>query len=182
MPLTKRSLEDRARKIKLLLLDVDGVLTDGRMYYLPRPNGGVFETKGFHSLDGYGIRLAHEAGLRTGLITGRNSLAVEQRAKELKIEFVRQDALEKLDPYKKILRAANLDDEAVCYVGDDVVDLPILTRVGLAVGVSSGHLLLRRYVHYWTRRPGGFGAVREVIELILTAQGKWSGILKKYLK
>ena len=174
-------LRARARKIKLLLMDVDGVLTDGRIYYLPSLRGGLFETKTFHSRDGLGIRLAHEAGLKTGIITGRSSPALEHRVKELGIHFLQQDALEKLAPYEKIRRAARLEDEEVCYIGDDVVDLPLLRRVGLAVGVGDGHERLRRHVHYWTRRPGGAGAVRETIELILTAQGKWNAVLRRYL-
>ena len=179
MPLTVKQLRARARKIKLLLMDVDGVLTDGRIYYLPRPGGGIFETKTFHSRDGLGLRFAREAGLRMGIISGRSSPAVAYRAKELGIEFVQESALDKLRPYEKVVRAANLRDEEVCYVGDDIVDLPVLKRVGLAVGVGSGHALLRRHVHYWTRQPGGLGAVRETIELILSAQGKWKAVCKR---
>ncbi len=182
MPLTSRQLRQRARKIKLLLMDVDGVLTDGRIYYLPRSSGGILETKTFDSRDGLGIRLAHQAGLKTGMISGRSSPVVEYRAKELGMHFLEQNALEKLAPYEKILHAANLRDEEVCCVGDDIVDLPLLKRSGLAVGVSSGDPRLRRHVHYWTRRPGGRGAVRETIELILSAQGKWNSIIDPFLK
>jgi len=172
----------RAKKVKLLLLDVDGVLTDGNIYYLPLPGGGMMETKGFHSRDGLGIRLAHHAGLKTGIITGRASPVIEFRAKELGIHFLEQNALEKLAPYERILNATGLTDEEVCYVGDDIVDLPLLKRVGLAVCVANGDEFLRRHVHLWTRRAGGRGAVREAIELILTAQGKWNAILKSYLQ
>jgi 3-deoxy-D-manno-octulosonate 8-phosphate phosphatase (KDO 8-P phosphatase) len=182
MPLTSKQLQARARKIKLLLMDVDGVLTDGRFYYLPRPGGGLVETKGFHSRDGLGFRLAHQAGLRTGFITGRSSPVIEHRVKELGVHFLKQDAREKLEPYLEILQAARLQDEEVCYVGDDIVDLPLLIRVGLAVGVAGSHKLLHRYVHYMTRQPGGMGAVRETIELILSAQGKWDAALKRYLR
>ncbi len=177
MPISRTQLLQRARNVKLILMDVDGVLTDGRIYYLLRPGGGMFETKTFHSRDGLGIRFAHEAGLKTGILTGRSSPAVEYRAKELGIHFVQEEALDKLAPYEKILRAASLRDEEICYIGDDVVDLPVLKRVGLAVGVADGHPLLRRHVHHCTRLPGGRGAVRETIELILTAQGKWPSIL-----
>ncbi len=182
MPLTARQLRARARRIKLLLMDVDGVLTDGRIYYVPGPKGGLMETKAFHSRDGLGLRLAHAAGLKTGIISGRGSPVVEHRAKELGIHFLQQGALEKLAPYQKILRAAGLRDEEVCYVGDDIVDLPILRRVGLAVGVRDGHPLLRRHAHYVTKRPGGRGAIREVLELLLAAQGKWNPVLKRYLR
>lgn len=179
--MTAAQLRARARKIKLLLMDVDGVLTDGRIYYLPNPHGGMFETKTFHSRDGLGLRFAHEAGLKTGILSGRSSPVVEYRAKELGIHFVQEAALEKLEPYQKMLHAAGLKSEQVCYMGDDIVDLPVLTRAGLAVGVNGGHPVLRRHVHYWTRNPGGLGAVREVVELILEAQGKWKGILGRHL-
>jgi 3-deoxy-D-manno-octulosonate 8-phosphate phosphatase (KDO 8-P phosphatase) len=182
MPIGAKQLRARARKIKLLLMDVDGVLTDGRIYYVPRPQGGLMETKTFHSRDGLGLRLAHAAGLKTGIISGRGSPVVEHRAKELGIHFLQQEALAKLAPYQKILRAAGLRDEEVCFVGDDVVDLPLLKRVGLAVGVGDGHPFLRRHVHYWTKNPGGRGAVRETIELILQAQGKWKRVLRSYLR
>ncbi len=185
MPISSQQIRRRARKIKLLLMDVDGVLTDGRIYYLPRTRGGpgegLLETKTFHSRDGLGIRLAHEAGLKTGIISGRSSPVVELRAKELGIHFVQQNVLEKLRPFEKILHSANVRAEQVCYMGDDIVDLPVLRRVGLAVGVGSGHPLLRRHVHYWTRRPGGLGAVRETIELILAAQGKLDPVVNHYL-
>ena len=185
----RADIKARARKIQLLLLDVDGVLTDGRIYYVPADSGsrsrgtrsGLIETKGFHSRDGLGVRFAHRAGLRLGIISGRESPVVEHRAHELGIEFVRQARLDKLTPYLEILEEANLRDEQVCYVGDDLVDLPLLVRVGLAVGVSGGHPLLSRYVHYVTRAPGGLGAVRETIELILSAQGKFQTILDGYL-
>jgi 3-deoxy-D-manno-octulosonate 8-phosphate phosphatase (KDO 8-P phosphatase) len=182
MRISSKELRQRARKIKLLLMDVDGILTDGRLYFVPAPRGGFVETKTFNSRDGLGIRIAHEAGLKSGIISGRRSPAVEYRVKELGIHYVRQDVLEKLEPYESILRAARLPDAAVCYMGDDLVDLPILKRAGLAVGVSDGHPLLRRHVHYLTRQPGGLGAVRETIELILAAQGKLAPVLDYYLR
>jgi len=184
-----KDLRARARKIKLLLMDVDGVMTDGRIYYLPhvRTTGGtrnrrMVETKAFDSRDGLGLRLAIDAGLKTGIISGRGSPVVEYRARELGIHFIVQDSLEKLLPYRTILRDARLNDEDVCFIGDDIVDLPVLKRVGLAVGVGNGHPLLRRHVHYWTRCPGGMGAVRETIELILSAQGKLDAIVRRYLR
>ncbi len=182
MPLASKQLRARARKIKLLLMDVDGVLTDGRFFYVPSAGGRLVETKGFHSRDGLGFRLAHQAGLKTGFISGRSSPAVEHRAKELGVHFLKQNAREKLEPYQQILGESGLKDEEVCYVGDDIVDLPLLRRVGLAVGVSDGHRLLRRHVHYVTRQAGGNGAVRETIELILSAQGKWEAVLEHYLR
>jgi len=183
------AIKARARKIKLLLMDVDGVLTDGRIYYVPADPGSryrgtrpsLIETKTFHSRDGLGLRFAHQAGLRTGILSGRESPVVEHRARELGIHFIRQGAREKLAPYREILEEAGLRDEQVCYVGDDLVDLPVLVRVGLAVGVGDGHPLLTQYVHYVTRAPGGLGAVRETIELILSAQGKFQPVLDRYL-
>jgi 3-deoxy-D-manno-octulosonate 8-phosphate phosphatase (KDO 8-P phosphatase) len=163
-------------------MDVDGVLTDGRFFYVPRPGGALVETKAFHSRDGLGFRIAHQAGLKTGFISGRSSPVVEHRAKELGVHFLKQNAREKLDPYQEILKEAHLKNEEVCYLGDDIVDLPVLTRVGLAVGVADGHRFLRRYVHYITRQPGGTGAVREAIELILSAQDKWDAVLEHYLR
>ena len=167
-------------------MDVDGVMTDGRIYYVSHPRRSspeaFLETKAFHSRDGLGIRLAHEAGLKTGLISGRGSPVVEYRARELGLDYIEQNALEKLAPYEKILREARLEDAQVCYLGDDVVDLPVLKRVGLAVGVADGHEFLRKHVHYWTRRPGGAGAVRETVELILSAQGKLRPIVQSYVQ
>jgi 3-deoxy-D-manno-octulosonate 8-phosphate phosphatase (KDO 8-P phosphatase) len=182
MPISPTEIRKRARNVKLLLMDVDGVMTDGRIYYVPSPKGGFVETKTFHSRDGLGLRFAHDAGLRTGIISGRRTPVVDYRVRELGIHFVRQDFLEKLAPYQSILKDAGLSDAAVCYVGDDLVDLPILKRAGLAVGVSNGHPLLRRYVHYITRSPGGLGAVRETIELILAAQGKLKPLVQHYLR
>lgn len=172
MPITRKQLLARARQIKLLLMDVDGVMTDGSIYYVPDAQGGLFETKSFNSRDGLGIRMAHAAGLKTGIITGRGSPAIERRVKELRIDFLEQNALDKIGPYEKIRRAAKLRDDEVAYVGDDIVDLPILERVGLAVVVGDGDPLLKPYAHFWTRNRGGRGAVREAIDLILTAQGK----------
>jgi len=171
----------RGKKVKLLLLDVDGVMTDGKFYYVTGADGPL-ETKGFDSRDGLGLRLAHHAGLKSGIITGRGSLVIEWRVKDLGIHFLEQNALEKIGPYEKICAAAEASDEEVCYVGDDLTDLPLLKRVGLAVAVANADDLVRKYAHFCTKRAGGSGAVREAIELILTAQGKWAGIVKNYLR
>jgi 3-deoxy-D-manno-octulosonate 8-phosphate phosphatase (KDO 8-P phosphatase) len=177
-----RKLLARAKKIKLLLMDVDGVMTDGKFYYVPRPGGGMLETKAFDSRDGLGLRLAHHAGIKTGIITGRSSQVIEARVKDLGIHFLQENALEKIEPYERIRHAAQVEDEEVCYVGDDITDLPMMTRVGLGVCVANGDDLLREHAHFCTRRAGGNGAVREAIELILTAQGKWDDILNNYLR
>ena len=181
MPLTPQQVRRRACKIKLLLLDVDGVMTDGRIYYVPRPEGGMFETKTFHSRDGIGIRYARDSGIKVGIISGRGSETVRYRAAELKLDFIEENSLKKIPPYERILQAAGVKDDEVCYVGDDLVDLPILKRVGFAVCVQNGHSLLRRHVHYVTKAPGGLGAVRETIEIILDAQGKWKPVVDRYL-
>ena len=189
MPLTKKQLQLRASKIKLLLTDVDGVLTDGRIFYVPLPassraSGGeirMVETKCFDSRDGLGFRMAKRAGLKIGFISGRASPAVQQRARELNIEFLEENVLEKIPAFERVLAASGLKEEEICYLGDDVVDLPILKRVGLAIGISSGMPVLRQHVHYWTKRSGGRGAAREAIDLILNAQGKLDGFMKYYL-
>jgi len=180
MPRYSRALLARARKIKLLLMDVDGVMTDGKIYYVPGAGGELLETKGFDSHDGMGLRFAHYGGITTGIITGRSSPAITARARDLGIRFLEQNFLEKLAPYEKIRAAAGVDDAEVCFIGDDITDLPLVARVGLGVAVANASAFLRRHAHFCTHRPGGQGAVRETIELILTAQGKWQGILESY--
>ncbi len=163
----------RAKKIRVLLMDVDGVLTDGRIWLLSRRDGTASEIKGFSAYDGAGLKLARAAGLRTGLITGRESSAVAQRARECEIEFVFQGRATKLSAYEEILRATGASDREVAYIGDDLPDLPLLQRAGLAVAVANAAPEVKRAAHYVASRSGGDGAVREVIELIVKAQGKW---------
>jgi 3-deoxy-D-manno-octulosonate 8-phosphate phosphatase (KDO 8-P phosphatase) len=162
-----------AKKIRVLLMDVDGVLTDGQVWLLSRKDGTASEIKGFSAYDGAGLKLARAAGLRTGLITGRESTAVTQRARECEIEFVYQGRAAKLPAYEEILRATGATDQEVAYVGDDLPDLPLLERAGLAVAVANAVPEVKRAAHFVTSRAGGEGAVREVIELIVKAQGKW---------
>ena len=168
----------RAKAVRLLLMDVDGVLTDGRIWLQSWPDGTAHEIKGFSAYDGAGLKLARAAGLRTGVITGRTSAAVTQRAKEAEIEFVYQGRGEKIPAYEEILRAANLKDEQVAYIGDDLPDLPVLARVGLAIAVANAVPEVKRAAHYVTKAVGGNGAAREVVELILKSQGKWTAVLK----
>jgi 3-deoxy-D-manno-octulosonate 8-phosphate phosphatase (KDO 8-P phosphatase) len=167
------SVSARAKKIRVLLMDVDGVLTDGRIWLLSRRDGTASEIKGFSAYDGAGLKLARAAGLRTGLITGRESSAVAQRARECEIEFVYQKRATKTGSYEEILQATGASDQEVAYVGDDLPDLPLLQRAGLAVAVANAAPEVKRAAHYITSRSGGEGAVREVIELIVKAQGKW---------
>ena len=169
----------RARKIRVLLMDVDGVLTGGQVYLLPQLDGTAIEMKAFHSQDGAGLKLARDAGLRTGVISGRDSAAVTRRAAEVGMEFVYQGRAEKLSAYEEILRVAGVRDAEVAYIGDDLPDLPILERVCLAIAVANAVEEVRRAVHHVTRRTGGDAGVREAIEGILKAQGKWRYVSKK---
>ncbi|MBI5966764.1 MAG: HAD-IIIA family hydrolase [Deltaproteobacteria bacterium] len=168
----------RAKSIRLLLLDVDGVLTDGRVVY----DGGGRELKFFHIKDGHGIKLLQRAGLAVGILSGRRSSAVRLRAKELGIDLLQQKALDKAKVLEAILRKKKIRAEQVCFVGDDLVDLPVFSRVGLAVAVADSVEDVKAHAHYITHRPGGQGAVREVCEMILKAQGKWERVTQKYFK
>jgi 3-deoxy-D-manno-octulosonate 8-phosphate phosphatase (KDO 8-P phosphatase) len=160
-------------------MDVDGVLTDGHVYLQSFPGGEALELKAFHSHDGAGLKLARLAGIRTGVITGRDSAAMTRRAKENGIEFVYQGREEKLAPYEEILRLAGIADAEVAFIADDLPDLPVLRRVGLAVAVANAVPEIKTLAHLVTERPGGQGAVREVIEFILKAQGKWLSVAPK---
>jgi 3-deoxy-D-manno-octulosonate 8-phosphate phosphatase (KDO 8-P phosphatase) len=169
-------MKNRLGKIRLLLLDVDGVLTDGRITYDSQGR----ETKSFDVKDGHGLKLLQRAGLSVGIITGRSSSIVELRARELGIEILYQGAKSKLGPYEEILQQLGLRDEEVAYVGDDLVDLPILQRAGFAVTVADGVEDLKGLVHYVTVRPGGRGAVREVCDLLLKESGCWEEVTRRY--
>jgi 3-deoxy-D-manno-octulosonate 8-phosphate phosphatase (KDO 8-P phosphatase) len=159
-------------------MDVDGVLTDGRIWLQSWPDGSAHEIKGFSAYDGAGLKLALAAGLRTGVITGRESAATTRRAKEADIEFVFQGRGEKLPAYEEILRTAKLKDEEVAYIGDDLPDLAVLSRVGLAIAVANAVPEVKRAAHYVTKSSGGNGAAREVVEMLLKSQGKWTAVLK----
>ena len=160
----------KAAKIKLLLLDVDGVLTDGRIIIDDR---GV-ETKQFHVRDGQGIALLKRAGIEIGFVTGRSSAVVRHRAKDLGVSLVYQGVGNKLACYETIKRRQGLKDEAIAYVGDDLIDVPVLLKAGLAVAVADGWPELSSSADYVTAAAGGQGAVREIAELLLKAQRKWS--------
>jgi 3-deoxy-D-manno-octulosonate 8-phosphate phosphatase (KDO 8-P phosphatase) len=163
----------RARKIRVLLMDVDGTLTPGYVCLQTFPDSSVAEMKMFNAHDGAGVKLASVMGLRTGLITGRDSPANARRAREMGMEFVIQGQPKKLESYKAILTRAGVTDDEVAYIGDDLPDLPLLGRAGLAVAVADAVVEVKRVAHYVTTVRGGEGAVREVVELILKAQGKW---------
>jgi 3-deoxy-D-manno-octulosonate 8-phosphate phosphatase (KDO 8-P phosphatase) len=170
-------IERRASRIKLLLMDCDGVLTDGRITLLE--NGD--EEKSFHTRDGHGLVLLHRAGLRSGIISGRTSMVVERRARELGMHYVRQGTWDKIKDFEELLAEATLEAHEVAYIGDDVTDIPLLQRSELAIAVADATAETRAAAHYTTGLPGGFGAVREVCELILKAQGRWSELMRKYM-
>jgi 3-deoxy-D-manno-octulosonate 8-phosphate phosphatase (KDO 8-P phosphatase) len=172
------TLLERARKTRLLIMDVDGVLTDGRIIY----DYDGHELKVFDVKDGHGIVMAHRAQLRTALISGRESEVIARRAQELGIELVFQKIWNKLEVYEKILSDYQLMHDEVAYIGDDLVDIPLLRRVGLAVAVADAVDEVKVACHVITQRPGGQGAVREVIELILRAQGHWDNLMERYTK
>ena len=167
---------EKAKAIKLLILDVDGVLTDGRIIYDDK--GG--ELKCFDVKDGHGIKLLMRSGIELGIISGRESRAVGYRAKELGISILYQRIFDKVRVYEKILEEKGLADNQVCFIGDDLVDMPLLKRVGFSVAVVDGSEYLKEVVDYVTVKNGGNGAVREVCELILKAQDKWGMLTEKY--
>ncbi|MGH8070691.1 MAG: KdsC family phosphatase [Candidatus Entotheonellia bacterium] len=172
------TLLERARKTRLLIMDVDGVLTDGRI--IQDCHG--HELKVFDVKDGHGIVMAHRAKLRTALISGRESETITHRAQELGIELVFQKIWNKLEVYEKLLVDTQLMHDEVAYIGDDLVDIPLLRRVGFAVAVADAVDEVKAASHLITRRPGGQGAVREVIELILRAQSHWDTLLERYTR
>ena len=173
-------LLDRASKIRLLLLDCDGVMTNGKIYFLPDGRGGIFETKGFDSHDGIALRWAKAAGIELGIISGRQSAAVEERARSLGMKYLYQGRTDKMPLFEEILEDSGLKSEQIAFVGDDVTDLPLLLRVGLAAAPINSRPEALEVAHFRTSLPGGRGAVRDVIELLLRAQGHWSKIMEQY--
>ena len=170
-------LVDRCRRIELILSDVDGVLTDGGIWY---DNQGV-ELKGFNIRDGLGIKLWQRAGFKFGVLTARTSHIVKLRAVELGIDIVRQGFEDKLPVTKDILRERGLAPEQVCYIGDELTDLPVIRFVGLGVAVGDAAEEVRAAAAHTTRLSGGHGAVRELVETILKAKGRWDDVIQRYL-
>ena len=166
------------KNIKFVIVDVDGVLTDGTIYI----DSQGCETKAFSVLDGTGISYLHRGSIKTAIISGRNCNAVTHRAKELGIEDVYQGIKNKLDAYNQLLEKYALRDEEICYIGDDLIDLPILYRVGFSVAVANASPIVKRQSDYVTKARGGYGAVREVAEKILRFQDKWHLIMERYQK
>ena len=174
----------RAAKIKVLLMDVDGVLTDGKLYYLPGSGemvGKMVEAKGFNSHDGLGLHFCFAAGILTGVISGRESPGVVERARMLNMKYVYQGLLDKVASYEEVLANAKVTGDQVAFVGDDFTDVPLFRRSGLAVAVANAREEIKDIAHYVTTARGGEGAIREVVELILKAQGVWEPVLQKYL-
>lgn len=170
----------RARQIKLLLLDCDGVLTDGGLYYSFDGKRVLEGAKVFHIHDGQGLKLAREAGLKVGIISGRISPALTARARDLQIDYLHQGIDDKLSVYEQIKTDEGLADDKIAYVGDDLPDLPIMRRAGLAFAVADAVEEVRERAHFVTNKPGGRGAAREVVELLLKAQDKWRDSLQRY--
>ncbi len=196
---------ERARKIKLLLFDVDGVLTDGTLWFFPAPAGAhlptqqhaqqhggeggfgivsqnMVEAKGFHAHDGAAVSLARLAGIKCGLITKRISETVALRARDLKLEYARQGIQDKLTVFEEILAQEGLRPDEAAYVGDDVIDLPVMRACGLAVAVANARAEVKEEAHYITEHQGGRGALRDAVEYILKAQGKWEEVVRVYIR
>lgn len=173
-------LNELASKVKLLLMDVDGVMTDGHLYNVPDATGKMVETKGFDSQDGIALQWANWSGIRTGLISGRVSPATLERATQCKFAYVYQGHIEKIPILEEIMADAKVERDEIAYIGDDLTDIVVMRRVGLAIATANARDQVKSAAHYVTRQPGGSGAVREVVELILQAKGLWADILKKY--
>lgn len=173
------ALKRRASQIKIILMDVDGTMTDGSVTLLSQPDGSALEIKTFDAHDGQGLTLAHTAGLRTGCITGRESPALLRRAREMKMDFVYMKIALKMPAYEEILQKAGVPDSAVAFIGDDLPDIPLMRRVGLAVAVGDAVPEVKKVAHYTTKALAGRGAVREAIELILKSKGIFEELIDK---
>jgi 3-deoxy-D-manno-octulosonate 8-phosphate phosphatase (KDO 8-P phosphatase) len=167
---------DKMRQVELVIFDVDGVLTDGRLYYDNHGN----EFKAFHAKDGHGMKTLQRSGIPIAIITARGSLLVENRMKDLEIAHVFQNSRDKLRVFQQLIHTLGISPEAVCYVGDDLLDLPVMRQVGLAIGVKDAHFSIQQQAHWLTQVTGGQGAAREVCDAILHAQGKLASILASY--
>lgn len=176
--MTEAEIQSRAARIKLFLMDCDGVLTDARIWILE--NGE--DQKGFNTRDGLGLELLHRAGLQSGIISGRVSSAVTRRAERLGMKYVRQGCEDKEQAFAEIVSSAGLTNAEVAFAGDDLNDIPLMVQSGLGIAVADAALETREHAHYVTTAHGGHGAVREAIELILKAQGRWDEVVRRYLR
>jgi 3-deoxy-D-manno-octulosonate 8-phosphate phosphatase (KDO 8-P phosphatase) len=173
------ALKKRAAQIKVLLMDVDGTMTDGSVTLLSQPDGTALEIKSFDAHDGQGLTLAQTAGLHTGCITGRESAALLRRAHEMKMEFIYMRQPLKMLAYEEIVKKAGVPESAVAFIGDDLPDIPLMRRVGLAVAVGDAVPEVKKAAHYTTKAHGGDGAVREAVELVLKSKGIWEAMIDK---
>jgi len=173
--------EERAKNIKVLIFDVDGVLTDGQIWVVPGPDGKGIESKGFAAHDGLGITLGRLGGLRIGIITKRNSQTVAIRARDLKLEFVYQGQAHKMKAIREILVKTGYSIDQLAYVGDDIVDLPVMRQCGLSIATDNARQQVKDAAHYITPKPGGHGAGRDAIDFILSAQGTLERVIEDYL-
>jgi 3-deoxy-D-manno-octulosonate 8-phosphate phosphatase (KDO 8-P phosphatase) len=172
----KKNIKEKLERIKLLILDVDGVMTDGRIIM----DSEGRELKNFDVRDGHGLKLLQRYGIKIAILTGRQSKVVEYRAKDLEIDDVYQGVFNKKDVFEKILKKHKLSASSVAYLGDDIVDIPVLKRVGFSAAVADAVDVVKKSVDYITKNTGGNGAVRELCEMILQAQDKWLEVAKKY--
>ena len=174
------NIDERAARVKLLLMDVDGVMTNGKLYNVPGPDGKMHETKGFDSQDGIALQWLNWYGVKTGVISGRESPATAERARQVKMTYVYQGHIEKIPILEEILKDAGIDGRQVAYIGDDFTDVVIMRRVGLAIATANARPEVKGAAHHVTEAPGGSGAVREVAEMLLKAHGNWDALLQKY--
>ncbi len=172
-------LKKRASQIKVVLMDVDGTITDGSVTLLSQPDGSALEIKTFDAHDGQGLTLARTAGLKTGVITGRGSAALRQRCKELGIEYVYEKQAHKIAAYEEILKKSGAKESEVAFLGDDLPDLTVMRRVGLAAAVGDATAEVKQTAHFTTRANGGKGAARELVEVILKSKGIWEEMIDK---
>ena len=179
-PIVNSDIADRARKIRLVLMDVDGVLTDGRVWFLPHPEGGIFETKGFDSQDGIAMHWLKRYGYLTGIISGRKAEATAERGRQGKFDYVYMGDTEKLPIFEEILAKSGCTAEETAYLGDDLTDAILMTRVGFSVAVGNAREEVKAIAHYVTKARGGEGALREAAEILFDARGVWPEILAHY--
>ena len=177
----KAGLAARARRVRAVLMDVDGVLTDGTIHHFVDTRGALVEFKGVHSQDSIALSWLAQSGIRTGVISGRDSRGMEERLKLLKTSFIYQGRLDKEAVFDEIRRKAGLESSQILYMGDDLPDLPVMRRAGLAVAPRNARPEVREAAHWVTRSEGGNGAVREAAEFLLRAQGLWEGILRRFV-
>ena len=173
--------EERARRVKVLLFDVDGVLTDGGITVMPGADGKAVEVKTFSAHDGMGIALAHVAGLKVGWVTKRDSEAVRIRAKDLRIDHLYQGQHYKVEALDAIVKDEGCSLDEIAYVGDDIIDLPVMRKVGLAIAVANARPEVKAMAHYTTEHMGGFGAGRDAIDFLLNARGVREATIRRYL-